>query len=333
MIPPPSYRAFREAYRRGDTTTVLGTGQPVLDELAAAGGETATMAPAVLVMVGAHLARTERLVDAIAYLERGLDQLPGSAAQREVGGGDWYAVLLVQLYLVVGRYRVAWPLIQRLIEPDRRLETRLGATRAQVAVSAAFGDYEPAYQLLNTAAGLAERMRSRQQATMVTGDRAVVLALQGRTVEATGFADSVLPQLSRPTPGPLGAWAAAEAVTVATTVARRAADHGDLMTAQRLLFGAGELTGRTGRTLDEGQLALARGVVACRMGDPAAAEGPLAEARRIFQTVGCAPLAAQAQWEEALLAQARGLSSSSTPLFQRATDGFAALGLPPPANR
>ncbi len=159
MIPPPAYRDFREAYRRGDTDTVLGTAQHVLDALAADGGEAASVSPAVLLMVGAHLARRERLLDAIAYLDRGLLQLPGSSATREVGTGDWYALLLVQLEVLVGRYQQAWPLIQQLVEPDRPIETRLGATRAQLSVNAAFGDYETAYQLLNTAAGLADRLR------------------------------------------------------------------------------------------------------------------------------------------------------------------------------
>ncbi len=332
MIPPPAYREFREAYRRGDTDTVLGTGQHVLNALAAEDGDVQTMAPAVLVMIGAHLARAERLTDAIAYLERGLAQLPGSLATREVGKGDWYALLLLQLDLLVGRYRPAWPLIQRLIEPDRRLETRLGATRAQVSVNAAFGDFETAYQLLNTAVGLADRLRSRQQAVMVAGDRAIVLALQGRTLEATSFADAVLPDLARPSPGPLGAWAAAQAVTVATAVARSAVEAGDLLTAQRLLYGAGEIAGRTGRTLDQGQLALAQGVVAWRSGDLLGAEAPLGKARRVFQTLGCAPATAQAQWEEANLAVARGLHSSARPLFERAREEFTALGLPTPSQ-
>ncbi|HEY5155097.1 MAG TPA: hypothetical protein VIJ47_10215 [Acidimicrobiales bacterium] len=330
VIPPPAYREFREAYRRGDTATVLGTGQHVLDALGAEGTDASGMTPAVLVMIGAHLARAEHLLDAIAYLERGLAQLPDSRATREVGAGDWYRLLLVQLQLLVGRYQAAWPSIHRLIEPDRSLESRLGATRAQVQVNAAFGDFETAYQLLNTAAGLADRLRSRQQAAMVAGDRAIVLALHGRTIEAASFADAVLPDLARPCPGPLGAWAAAQAVTVAATVARRAADAGDLLTAQRLLFGAEGPAAASGRSIDRGQLALAHGVVAYRAGDLLGAEAPLAEARQLFQSLGCAPAAAQVQWEEAQLARARGLHASAQPLLARAREEFTALGLPAP---
>jgi hypothetical protein len=328
LIPVPAYRVFREAYRRGDTDTVLGTGQHVLDALAAADDpRQQELAPAVLVMIGAHLARTERFVDAIAYLERGLGDLPGTEATRDIGRGDWYAVTLVQLYLLVGRPRDAWPLIQRLLEPDHKLETRLGATRAQVMVAAGAGEFEMAYQLLNTAAGLADRLRNRQQSTMVGGDRALVLAYQGRMIEAVGHADAVLPMLSQPVPGPMGAWAAAEAVAVSTTVARHAAEAGDLMTAQRLVFGAGDVAERTGRSFDRAQLALARGVVAWRSGSLLEAEAPLADARRTFLELGCAPAAARAQWEEANLAQARGLLSSARPLLERARQEFATLGL------
>jgi len=330
VIPPPVYRQFREAYRRGDTDTVLGTGQHVLDALAVESDGLQSMSPAVLLMIGAHLARAERLTDAIAYLERGLAQLPGSLATREVGTADPYSLLLVQLDLLVGRYRAAWPLIQRLIEPGQKLETRLGATRAQVGVHAAFGEFETAYQLLNTAVGLADRLHNRPQSAMVVGDRAIVLAQQGRVLEATSFADAVLGDLARPAPGPHGAWAAAQALTVGTTVARRAAEAGDLMTAQRLLYGAEQVSGQTGRSLDRGQLALARGVVAWRGGDLLGAEAPLGEAHRLFQTLGCAPAAALAQWEDANLAVARGLHSSAQPQIERAQQAFAALGLPLP---
>ena len=37
LIPGQAYRSFREAFRRGDRDTVLGTAQQVLDQ--AAGGE------------------------------------------------------------------------------------------------------------------------------------------------------------------------------------------------------------------------------------------------------------------------------------------------------
>ncbi|MGZ4692957.1 MAG: hypothetical protein ACXWCM_16675 [Acidimicrobiales bacterium] len=326
LIPSRTYLEFREAFRRGDGDAVLGTGQPVLDELGADERQSG-LVPAVLLMVGATLARLERYPDACAYLERGLLLLPGTDATREVGDGDWYALLLLDLLLATGRFRDAWERIQALIEPDRDARTRLGATRAQIGLYATFGDFETAQQLLNTAAGLAQRVGSNQLAAMVDGDRAIVLAEQGRTVEAAAFADQVLPQLGRPGPGPLLRWSGAAASTVTTTVARHAAVHGDLMTAERMLFLAAEPAVETGRSFDIAQLQLARGVVWREAGRTLEAEGALLEARRGFLSLACAPAAALAQREEARLAMVKGMSASARPLYERARDEFAQLGL------
>jgi len=326
LIPDPSYRTFREAFRRGDRDTVLGTAQQVLDRAALDEGQR-ELAPAVLLMVGSTLASAERLADGAAYLQRGLAELPGTASVREIGSGDSYALTLLDLRLRLGRYQEAWALVQLLIEPSRPLETRLGATRAQIAISATFGDFATAQQLLNTAAGLADRLRSRLLSAMVDGDRSIVLATQGRTVEATAFADQVLPSLIRPGRGPVLAWSAAQAVTVATTLARHAAAAGDPMTAERMLFLASEPAERTGRRFDEAQLSLARGVVWREGGRTADSEMALLEARRQFLALDCAPAAAMAQREEARLAVSRGLTASARPLFERARDEFASLGL------
>ncbi len=326
LIPSRAYLDFREAFRRGDGHAVLGTGQPVLDQLGADERQ-AGLVPAVLLMVGATLARLERFADAAAYLERGLQLLPGTEATREVGDGDWYALLLLDLMLATGRYRESWGRIEALIEPDRDARTRLGATRAQIALYTAFGDFETAQQLLNTAAGLADRVGSHQLAAMVDGDRAIVLAAQGRTVEAAVFADQVLPQLGRPGAGPLMRWSGAAAATVTTSVARHAAAAGDLMTAERMLFLAAQPAQGTGRSFDAAQLQLAQGVVWREGGRPVEAEGPLLEARRGFLALGCAPAAALAQREEARLAMVKGMSASARPLYERAREEFGQLGL------
>ncbi len=198
-----------------------------------------------------------------------------------------------------------------------------------MALATTFGDFDRAYQLLNTAAGLAHQLRSRPQQVVVDGDRAIVLAHAGRLTEASSLAATVLPRLSRPGPGPRLAWAMAQAVTVATTVARLAAAQGDVATAERLLAALSpiEATHGSGRRYDDGQYALARGTVWRDGGHLTEAEPPLAAARRIFQALGCAPAAAQAQLEEARLAQLRGYGASSRPLFDRARAEFAALGL------
>ena len=162
---------------------------------------------------------------------------------------------------------------------------------------------------------------------MVDGDRAIVLAEQGRTVEAAVFADQVLPLLGRPGPGPLLAWSSAQASTVTTTVARHAAVRGDLMTAERMLFLAVEPAESTGRTFDLAQLQLARGVVCRESGRAVEAETALLEARHRFLALGCAPAAALAQREEARLAEVKGMSASARPLYERARDEFAQVGL------
>jgi tetratricopeptide (TPR) repeat protein len=326
LIPAPAYRVFREAYRRGDGETVLGTAQLVLDQLNIDERQQG-LRPAVWLMVGASLAAAERSADAVAYLEQGLRELPGSAATREVGEADWYALTLLDLRLRLGRYQAAWSLVEVLIEPARRLETRLGATRAQLALHATFGRFETAQHLLNTAAGLADRLRNHQLLAMVDGDRAIVLAMQGRTVEAAAFADQVLPSLTRPGRGAELTWSAAQAVTIATTVARHAATAGDTMTAERMLFLAADPTERTDRRFDRGQLDLASGVVWREGGRLAESELALFEARRTFVALDCGPAAALAQREAAWLAAARGLTASARPLFERARDEFAGLGL------
>jgi hypothetical protein len=229
--------------------------------------------------------------------------------------------------MLVGRYREAWTVVQRLAEPARPIESRLGATRAHLALSAVFGDFDTAHNLLNTDSGLAHQLRSRQQEVVVDGDRAIVAACQGRVVEAAAFADEVLPMLSRPGPGAQLAWARAQAITVATTVARAAAEAGDAATGERVLASITAIVDRTGRSFDRAQVDLARGTLWRTSGHVREAEAPVTAARRTFLELGCAPAAAMAQLEEARLAVARGYEASSRPLFERARAEFDALGL------
>jgi hypothetical protein len=327
ILPCRAYRDLVDSMRRGDTGAVLHRAQRVIDELSR-DPEQAELVPAVLIMVGGAFAREEHFVEAAAYLERGLDTMDGTASVREIGSGDEEELLLLGLYLLCGRYREVWPRVQKLSEPGRSLEARLGATRAHTALATAFGDFDTAHQLLNTATGLAERLPSHQLSVMVEGDRAIVLAEQGRTLEATSFAMSALALLARPGPGRHLAWARGHAITIATTVARQVATgDGDLGASERLLAIIEPLVERDGRTLDRAQLALARGVVWRESGHLAEAESALDAARRTLLGLGCAPAAALAQREEARLAVVRKLEASAQPLYVRARDEFAALGL------
>jgi len=329
VIPAPAYRALRAAFDRGDGDTVLAQAQAVLDQIEPDPSQ-AALVPAVVLLAGASLVGAERYPEALAWLARGRQLADDDPALvREIGTGESFWLIELDLLLLTGRYRDAWDLLVPLSEPDRAVESRLGATRAQVALSTTFGDHDRAYQLLNTAAGLAEQLHSRPQEVAVDGDRAIVLASSGRITEAAAFADAVLPLLARPGPGPRQAWAMAQAVTVATTVARLAAAQGDLATAERLLAALSPIAahGGSGRRYDTAQFALARGAVWRDGGHVTEAEEPIAAARRTFLSLGCAPAAAQAQLEEARLAQLRGYGASARPLFERARAEFAVLGL------
>jgi hypothetical protein len=326
VIPPSAYRRLRDAYARGDADAVIARAQAVLDELALDPEARDFTAP-VLAMVGASLAGLEHYGDALAYLERARTMPETPAANHEMGRDDTFSLVELDLLLVVGRYRDAWPLIQRLGEPGRPLESRLGAARGHVSLAAVFGDFDTAHNLLNTSAGLAHQLHSRIQEVVVDGDRAVVLATQGRTLEAVRATDEVLPLLARPGPGPRLAWAMAQGITVATSVARACALAGDVASAERVMAAISAIAELPPRAFDRGQLALARGTLWRASGLLREAEAPTTLARRTFLELGCAPAAALAQLEEARLAVDRGYQASSRPLFDRARSEYAALGL------
>jgi hypothetical protein len=327
--PSPSFGRLRDAYRHGDSQRVIDGAPPLLDELRA-DAEQAQLVPLVLLVVGGALAAQENYVDALTYLHHGLSDLFGEQqelARRELGPIEQFELLELDLMLLVGRYRETWPVLQSLAEPARSLEARLGATRAHLALAAVFGDFDTAHQLLNTAAGLADQLRSHQLSTIVDGDRAVILAAQGRVAEAAAMAAEVLPKLARPGPGPQLAWSTSQAVTVATATARAAARAGDASTAERLLASISKVAERPARRFDAGQVALARGVVWSDTGH-GGAEQPIAAARRTFLELGCLPAAALAQLEEARVAIRRGYRASARPLLERARAEYDALQLP-----
>lgn len=329
MIPAPAYRHLRAAFDQGDAHAVLAQAPVALEQLEDDPAQQ-ELVPAALLLIGASLAGIEHYGDALAYLERGRRLVgDGPMVRREVGTSESFWLVELDLLLLTGRYRTAWDLVVPLSEPDRAIESRLGATRAHVALSCVFGDFDRAYQLLNTAVGLAGQLRSRPAQLAVDGDRAVVLAQHGRLTEATSFAERVLPRLARPGPGPTLAWTTAQAVTVATTVARLAGAGGDVATAERLLASLSHLAaqGGSGRTFDTAQYALARGTVWRDSGHAAEAEPPLASARQLFLGLGAAPAAALAQLEEARLAVVRGYGASARPLFERARAEMVDLGV------
>jgi len=326
LIPSPAFREFRELARKGSDQAVIDRGQSVLDALGSDAAQQ-VLIPAALVLIGSSLYAADRFADAAAYLERGLADLPHSAANREIGDGDPYTITYLELLLRLGRFRDAWSIAETASEPTQSLEVRLGATRAQVAVTSAFGDFDRSQQLLNTAAGIAKRLRNRQSAAIVDGDRAMVLARQGRIVEAVALADQVLVLLGRLGAGPVLAQSSTQAVAITTTLARIAQRTGDDMTAQRMLLLAAGPTEHTGRRFDRALFELAQATVWNQTGFTELAEGAADDARRTFLFLGCAPAAAETQQLRGEIAACRGLTLSARPLLQQARAEYGALGL------
>ncbi len=241
---------------------------------------------------------------------------------------DWAALTSIEIATQTGRYDEALAALTPLLEPTRAVTTRFSATRAQALITSVRGDDEAAHYLLNTAAGLANRVPSQFRSALVEADRAMVLAGQGRLHEAVTIADRVLAQLVRPVSGEYQLWAATEAASVALTLSRRAARDGDLLTAQRLLR-VGEGAARSvGRHQLEGQVALTRGVGLGAEHHYDAAEQSILVALGIFHTYGYRPAAAQCIFEQGRLAHERGLVRSAGPLYERALAEHSELGLP-----
>ena len=239
---------------------------------------------------------------------------------------DWFEVALLDIYLRTGRYDDVAARVPRLVDPTHTAEVRFGATRAHAAALTAQGQFEAAHHLLNTAGGVAQRIRSRFRVALVEGDRAVLLATQGRLLEAITTADRVLASLIRPPLGEYQQWANGEGAAIALTVCRAAAAGGDHLTAQRMLHLGTTATHRVGGAYLHAHLDLARGVVWLLEGDLDSAEASLVSAGRQFGVLGCSPALALATLEQGRLAQIRGLVRSARPLYLRALEDFRSLG-------
>ncbi len=241
---------------------------------------------------------------------------------------DWSALLSLEIAIQTGRYDDALAALTPLLEPSQAVTTRFTATRAQAAITSARGDDEAAHYLLNTAAGLANRVPSQFRSALVEADRAMVFAGQNRVHEAVTIADKVLAQLVRPISGEYQLWAASEAAAVALTLSRRAGRDGDLLTAQRLLRVGEGAAQSVGRHHLAGHVALARGVGLGAERHYDAAEESLLVAMGLFNTYGYRPAATHCLFEQGRLAHERGLVRSALPLYQRALVEYADLGLP-----
>ncbi len=324
-LPTAAYRRYRDAYLRGRHDTVLAEG----DRLAVALGEDPDQrgwVPAVVLMHGAVLAAEDRFAPACDYLEQGLAMLPGTESERETKRGDSYDLTLVQCQLVLGRYDEALGRLTALEEPDRPVETRLGAIRARAQVAAARGDDEQAHWLLNAATNLAARMRSRFSMTLVDADRALLLAGSGRLHEGVRLADSVLGPLIRPGVGTHATWAASEAAALALTLCRLTADRGDLATAERMLLAGAAAADRVQRPFLDAHLDFAISVLWRQKGAYLQSEPLLGDALGDFVRLGCRPAAAAGHLAAGHLAWARGMHAAAVPLYQQALAEHRDLG-------
>jgi len=286
--------------------------------------------PAVALMKGSALAELDDLVGACEWLGYGLECLDADADadQRGAVDGDWFALRLVELEMMLGLYGDAWQRLTALENPEKPHATRLAAIRGRAALNATRGDYEGAHQLLNAALSVTERINSRFLTTSVEADRIVVLALGGRLGEATALAERSLEKISIPAAGRRGAWAARSTASIALVLSRLCFDAGNVQHGQRYLELGTSAVQRCRSTYLTAQVEL----TVCKQrrldGESGSAEPLCREVTRVFSQLGCRPAEAEATLELARLAGARGMLTSARPLLERARTEFSYLGQP-----
>jgi hypothetical protein len=328
---PESYRRYRDAYQRRRFDVVLADGHRLAASYEEEPNQRRFVAP-VAIMYGIALAEDDAYLEAINWLEHGLDR---AAADEETGdtvrsgekaGTDWFTFRLIELYLLVGRYGDAWDRLTPLEEPGRREATRLAAIRGRAALNTIRGDYEGAHHLLNAAVTVTERMGSGFMAAEVEADRVILLATQGRLHEALLLADRTLDGLIKTPSGPHGAWAAASTAAVALTLARRCLAEGRDDDGRRwLLFGAGAVE-RSPTSYLSAQLDVTIATSWRLQGALGRAEELCSAAAIRLAALGCRPAEAAATLELAHLALAHGMAEAALPLAQRAVDELTFLG-------
>ncbi|MEZ5206045.1 MAG: hypothetical protein R2690_03460 [Acidimicrobiales bacterium] len=334
-----AFDAYREAYLRRDATTVLRDGDDLAVTLAEAPWSR-FLVPAVIVLQGSTMGMRPDLVppgEAIRYLSQGIsladhliDEPDGDAAasglDKALGPIDPFRMELMQLLLVVGRYDEAHALASTLQEPTHGAVARLAGLRTHAAVSAVRGEHELAHQVLNAAASLSERMRSRFARMLVDVDRSVLLGTQGRLGEGIALFDNLTRVLSRRSAGSSGAWADTVAAAGALTLSRFAAETGDPVTAERLIYPGAAAVSDTTDPYWKAQLDLSLSVLfwAQRRFDDAVEL--CREARAGFEGGAYLPGAAQAVMHEGRLAWSQGFTAVATPLLELARHQLVALG-------
>ncbi|MCC5954030.1 MAG: hypothetical protein JJU45_18190 [Acidimicrobiia bacterium] len=340
--PPPAVRQVLQWERNGRTDLLVHQGPDVAASLGSA-DDTRRWVPTVVLATGAALASSDSLSTARRWLTEGLTMCaapidPEGSADGARVTTDRYELTLVEILLHQGVFAEASQRVATLAVADRAIETRFAATRASAHLHLLAGDAGRASFVLNTAAHLAERCRSRFGLGLVEADRAVVLAGGGRATEAVQVLLGVADDLTSMRSGPTAAQARATAAVACATVARAAADTGDLFDAQQLLATASraaQLSNQLAPSPTHGvsmatqaHVYLGAAALARAEGDTHRAAQLASDARRAFTDTGGRPGAAMASRELGVLALHAGRLASAGPLLELASREFAALGLP-----
>lgn len=282
--------------------------------------------PAVVLLHGQMLVESEELTRAAAYLQQGLAMLADTGPHPMVGDGDHHRALLASIALQLGSYDIAAAHLETMEEPHRSLDTRFAALRTRAQLATIGANPEAAHQFLNTAASLAERLKGSFATALIEGDRVNLLASQGRLMEAMVLADHLMLRTMRPVRGDHGAWAASITASICFTLSRHSVDQGRGFDAERFLVAGIAAVERapSAYLTAHMQLAMARAWRLRRNFEPA--EAALQRAASEFGRLGCLPALALVSLEDACLAEARQLSTSTRALFERALQEFEAVG-------
>lgn len=315
--PPGLYRRHRAAYRRGDHQWILANSSGTLAALGP-DGATDRWGAGVVLRYGAALTRRQHLVAADDELTQGLASAPGSLAERDLAPLSQWALMLVEIGLLRGRFERAAQLADTLWRGPYGAGVRVGAARALAAAHLQCGNITGAHQWLDLAAGAITAGRSGLDRSLVLADRTLVVAADGRTPEATTMALAVVEHLDSHR-NPL---ARDHSVVTAATVALAAAHHGDLWSSGQLLQCAATRHRLAHRPVTQSLVNLAASANLRLSGDLAGAARPAELAVRALGGAGAEPLRAVAIREQALVAAADSQPQSALAMATHAESLF-----------
>lgn len=315
---PAPYRRHRGAYRRGDHGWLLAHSPGTLEALGP-DGALGRWGAGVVLRYGAALARHQHLVAAGDELAAGLGSAPGSLAERDLAPLSQWALMLVEVWLLGGRFDRAGRLADTLWQGQHSAGVRLGAARALAATHRQRGDIAGAHQWLDLAAGSISAGAGSLNRSLVLADRTMVVAADGRSSEAATMAFAVVEHLDSHR-NPL---ARDHAAVTAATVSLTAAHHGDLWSSGQLLQCAATRHRLSHRPVTQALVDLATSANLRLSGDVTGAARPAELAARAAGGAGAEPLRAVAIREQALVAAAVGQTRSALAMATHAQTLFS----------